>query len=223
MSKTIWTAATSGVTLCAAALMLAYAPTDAAVAAEPIQTTSTLLPSSIMQEAMAEAETPAYPLPDMDIQRAKSNIETSTEMNDDGPKARSLAELVSRYGATSTPNREMECLAVTVYFESKGEPLEGQLAVAETMINRTKSGRFPSTNCGVLFQPSQFSFVRGGGYPAISRNSSNWKNAVAIAHIAKNDLWSSRASSALFFHARHVSPGWKLRRIASVGNHIFYR
>jgi N-acetylmuramoyl-L-alanine amidase len=225
MSKRFLTAASSVATLCATSLVLAYAPTDGAVAAEPlnispshlstVQTVSTLLPTSVVEEAMAETETPAYPLPDFPTQSTRDDKNTS--------QARSLAELVMRYGATATPNREMECLAVTVYFESKGEPLEGQLAVAETVINRSKSGRFPSTLCGVLFQPSQFSFVRGGGYPAIARSSANWKNAVAIAHIAKNDLWSSRASNALFFHARYVSPGWKLRRVASVGNHIFYR
>ena len=119
-------------------------------------------------------------------------------------------------------DEELECLATAVYYESKGEPLVGQLAVAEVIVNRTKSSRFPSTLCGVVKQRGQFSFVRGGRLPHAPRNAS-WRKAVAIAHIAVNDLADGAAPSALFFHARRVSPGWKLKRIAAVGNHVFYR
>jgi N-acetylmuramoyl-L-alanine amidase len=72
-------------------------------------------------------------------------------------------------------------------------------------------------------QPSQFSFVRGGGFPPIARNGQQWREAVAIAKIAQNSEWSSGIGKALFFHARYVSPGWRLQRVAAVGNHIFYR
>ncbi|NJP22432.1 MAG: cell wall hydrolase [Hydrococcus sp. CRU_1_1] len=99
------------------------------------------------------------------------------------------------------------------YFESKGESLAGQLAVARVVIARSKSGRFPSTLCGVVYQKSQFSFVRGGGMPPISQASTHWRNAVAISKIALNDSWKSPVEGALFFHARHVSPGWRLTRI----------
>jgi N-acetylmuramoyl-L-alanine amidase len=138
-------------------------------------------------------------------------------------KASSLQALVSRYNATPLSGRENECLAGAIYFESKGEPLQGQLAVAEVILNRAKSGRFPSSVCGVILQPGQFSFVRGGGFPPIARNSQGWREAVAITHVARNDEWDSGVGKALFFHARRVSPGWKLQRIAAVGNHVFYR
>ena len=118
---------------------------------------------------------------------------------------------------------EMECLAGAVYFESKGEPLEGQLAVAEVIINRAKSGRFPSSYCGVVKQRGQFSFVRGGKFPPIARGSAHWRKAVGVAHVAAQDLADSKVDDALFFHARRVSPGWKLKRLATVGNHVFYR
>ncbi|WP_106640405.1 cell wall hydrolase [Allosphingosinicella vermicomposti] len=118
---------------------------------------------------------------------------------------------------------EMECLAGAVYFESKGEPLEGQLAVAEVIINRAKSGRFPASYCGVVKQRGQFSFVRGGKFPPIARGSAHWRKAVGVAHVAAQDLADSKVDDALFFHARRVSPGWKLKRLATVGNHIFYR
>ena len=118
----------------------------------------------------------------------------------------------------------MECLAGAVYFELKGEPLQGQLSVAEVILNRTRSGRFPSSICGVVKQRSQFSFVRGGRFPPIARSSAAWRKAVGIARVAMQDLADGPAPRALFFHATYVSPGWRgLTRVATVGNHIFYR
>lgn len=194
----------------------------------PVADKAGLIPADVLAQAQVEAETlPSAELGDaleahINEQRAAS-ANVATDATDTEVPARSLSALVSRHAATSTANREAECLAGTVYFESKGEPLDGQLAVAQTVLNRARSGRFPSSVCGVVFQKSQFSFVRGGGFPPIARSSQQWKNAVAIAHIAQNGLWDSSIANALFFHARHVSPGWRLKRIASVGNHIFYR
>jgi len=136
---------------------------------------------------------------------------------------RSLAELVGDHAGTETPDAETECLARAVYWESKGEPLAGQLTVAEVIINRSRSGRFASTLCGVVRQRGQFSFVRGGVIPAAREGSRDWRVAVAIAHIAQQDLADGAAPRALFFHARHARPGWRLTRVATVGNHVFYR
>ena len=135
-----------------------------------------------------------------------------------------LGGLVAQLRSSDPGSRELECLAVGVYFESKSEPLAGQLAVGEVIANRANSnGRFPSSYCGVLFQRSQFSFIRGRGLPSVPRASRQWQNAVAIAKIVDRDLKDSAAPKALFFHARRVSPGWKLKRVASIGNHVFYR
>lgn len=140
------------------------------------------------------------------------------------PKSRSLHDLVRDFSSTDVADEEQRCLAGAVYFESKGEPLQGQLAVAEVIINRAESGRFADTLCGVVKQRGQFSFIRGGKFPAIATNSDNWRKAVAIAKIAQQDLSESSVSNALFFHARRVSPGWKkLKRVATLGNHVFYR
>ncbi|MGZ8997379.1 MAG: cell wall hydrolase [Allosphingosinicella sp.] len=137
---------------------------------------------------------------------------------------RPLAELVGDYSTAQTEGAEHECLAGAVYFESKGEPLQGQLSVAQVVMNRSSSGRFPSSICGVVKQRGQFSFVRGGRIPPIARNSTAWHRAVAIARIAMADLAESPTPRALFFHARRVSPGWRgLTRLATVGNHVFYR
>ena len=137
---------------------------------------------------------------------------------------RTLAQLVADHSTGTTDDREHECLATAVYFESKGESLQGQLSVAEVVLNRVASGKFPSTICGVVKQPRQFSFVRGGRFPPIARSSAAWKKAVAVATIAQRDLADSPAGKALFFHANYVRPGWRgLTRVATVGNHIFYR
>jgi spore germination cell wall hydrolase CwlJ-like protein len=150
---------------------------------------------------------------------------TSEAETDDSPaiSASSLAELVRTQETGEPLSAEERCLAGAVYFESKGESLSGQLAVARVVMARAKSGRFPSTLCGVVYQKSQFSFVRGGGMPPIATGSQHWRNAVAISKIALNNSWKSPVEGALFFHARHVSPGWRLTRIGTIDNHIFYR
>lgn len=146
--------------------------------------------------------------------------ENSNFVNDD---ASSLRQLVRQQSVDGTLDQEMQCLAGTVYFESKGESLQGQLAVARVVLARVKSSRFPDSICGVVFQRSQFSFVRGGKMPPIRTGQQHWRNAVAIAKIAMNDGWESSVEGALFFHARYVSPGWRLKRLATIDNHIFYR
>jgi spore germination cell wall hydrolase CwlJ-like protein len=137
--------------------------------------------------------------------------------------AASLAELVGAQPQPSELSRELNCLAGAIYFESKGESLAGQLAVGRVVVARSKSGRFPNSYCGVVFQPSQFSFVRGNAMPRIDKRSRNWRTAVAIAQIAHSGIWQSQAEGALFFHAAYVSPGWRLRRVARIDNHVFYR
>ncbi|MFM9827680.1 MAG: cell wall hydrolase [Sphingomonas sp.] len=118
---------------------------------------------------------------------------------------------------------DLRCLASAIYFESKGEPLAGQLAVAEVIMNRAGSGRFPSSICSVVTQPGQFSFVRGGRLPTISSTNRAFRDAVAVAQVALTNSWSSNAPKALYFHARSVKPGWRQLRVATIGNHIFYR
>ena len=134
-----------------------------------------------------------------------------------------LSAMVSRLKSVTPSSREIECLAGAIYFESKSEPLAGQLAVGEVIANRAKSGRFASTFCGVVFQRGQFSFVRGHSMPGIARAGAQWKTAVAVANIVAAKLSSSAAPRALFFHATRVSPQWRATRVATIGNHIFYR
>ena len=138
-------------------------------------------------------------------------------------KASSLAALVAATPKPAVIDEELRCLAGAVYFESKSESLAGQLAVAHVVINRAKSGKFARSLCGVVYQKSQFSFVRGGKMPAINTGGKQWANALAIAQIARDGSWANQAPGALYFHATHVSPGWGRPRVAQIDNHIFYR
>ena len=134
----------------------------------------------------------------------------------------SLSEAVAAQDAPDALSDDLTCLAGAIYFESKGEPLSGQLAVAEVIINRAKSGRFAKSVCAVVTQAGQFSFVRGGRIPAIAGNA-NYRTAVAVAQVALADQWDSPAANALYFHARRAAPGWRMTKVASIGNHVFYR
>ncbi|MDP2129757.1 MAG: cell wall hydrolase [Erythrobacter sp.] len=140
-------------------------------------------------------------------------------------EAGSLADLVGMVDADTALTEEMRCLAGAVYFEARGEPLAGQLAVAQVIINRSEDKRFPRSYCGVVAQPGQFSFMSGSRMPAIRTGTAAWSRAVAIAEIADKGLWESEAGDAVFFHAKYVRPSWSHRktRLAQIDTHIFYR
>jgi hypothetical protein len=140
-------------------------------------------------------------------------------------EAGSLSELVGMVDTDAALDEQMRCLAGAVYFEARGEPLAGQLAVAQVIINRTEDGRFPRSYCGVVAQPGQFSFMRGRHMPQVREGSAAWNRAVAVAQIAHKGLWESEAGNAVFFHARYVRPGWShtKTRLAQIDTHIFYR
>ena len=140
------------------------------------------------------------------------------------PEAGNLAAMVRAVRAMPEIDldRQLQCLATAVYFESKGEPLDGQLAVAQVILNRVEKGRFGQDICSVVKAPKQFSFVRGGQLPA-PRNSEQWAVAQAIAVIAAAEGWRDVVGNATHFHAVYVNPRWRLERVAQIGNHIFYR
>ena len=205
---------------------MSVAPAQASDSPEPlIFGSSTAIPSqSVLQPIEASVQLPdtsvevdpLLPVPDGDEPVEQPVLVTPKPTGD-------LAAKVAALRGSDPGSRELECLAVGIYYESKSEPLAGQLAVGHVIADRAKSGRFASTYCGVLFQRSQFSFVRGKSYPAPARAGRQWHNAVAVAKIVDQKLHSSPVPNALFFHAKRVSPRWRLSRIGSVGNHIFYR
>lgn len=140
-------------------------------------------------------------------------------------EASSLRELVSSMDQEATLSEQLRCLAGAVYFESRGEPLNGQLAVAEVVINRAQDNRWPASYCGVVYQRAQFSFVRGGKMPAINTSSATWRRAKAVAKIAHDNLWQTDANEAVYFHAKYVRPKWSRTktRVTQIDTHVFYR
>lgn len=137
----------------------------------------------------------------------------------------SLWALIWANMAGATLDQELNCIATAVYFESRGEPFEGQLAVAEVVINRARSGRYPSSYCAVVKQPAQFSFVRRGQFPQVNTASPSWAYAQAITRIAANRLAVKLPDDVLWYHADYVAPTWgrRLSRVEKIGAHIFYR
>jgi len=200
----------------------------ASASVAPAQT-ARVVPASFSKSQASPAE-PLIALNELPRTVVPTLIDPSTEVAPDAEAAtpeavsgESLTEMVGRLRTSAASTRERDCLATAIYFESKSEPLAGQLAVGEVLDNRVKSGRFASSYCGVVLQRGQFSFVRGRTLPSVPRSSLQWKNAVAIATIVEGGMMTSKAPRALFFHAKRVSPSWNATRVATIGNHVFYR
>jgi len=138
-----------------------------------------------------------------------------------------LYALVDRYGAGAPLDEQAQCMAVAVYFEARGESLEGQLAVARVIMNRAASGKYPPSWCGTVKQPWQFSFVnpRTGQYPAVNTSSAAWRKAQAITRLAVANVVPSLSNDVLWYHADYVAPSWgrRLSFVSKIGTHIFYR
>ena len=136
-----------------------------------------------------------------------------------------LYALVDRFSAGAPLDEEANCIAVAVYHEARGESLEGQLAVARVIMNRAASGKYPTSWCGVVKQPWQFSFVHNGYMPSVDESSQAWRNALGITRLAINNAVQSVPTDCLWYHANYVSPSWgrRLTRVSQIGAHIFYR
>ena len=152
------------------------------------------------------------------IERA-AVIEAPVEIEE--PK--DLPELVEEYKDGFALDAQGQCLANAIYFEARGESLEGQLAVADVVINRTESRKYPSTWCKVIKQKAQFSFVKNKQFPKV-RDMESWETAKAVARIAIEDAHEIVPEGVLWYHADYVSPRWRhnLNQVAKVGVHLFY-
>jgi N-acetylmuramoyl-L-alanine amidase len=135
-----------------------------------------------------------------------------------------LYALVNKFATNAPLDEQTNCLATAVYFEARGESVEGQLAVARVVINRAASGRYPPDWCSVVKQPAQFSFVRHGAFPLADTDSDAWRKAEAIAELAAANIVPSVASNVLWYHADYVNPSWghRLNIAEKIGAHIFY-
>jgi spore germination cell wall hydrolase CwlJ-like protein len=194
-----------------AATQLSQIPVSAAVAAvgarraEPAGSTPAALPAK-----------PAFSVPSPSAAQAGRPAVAQQQ--------RPLRDLVISFVDFGDQDSEEMCLVKAIYFEARSEAIEGQLAVAEVILNRTASGLYPTTICGVVTQPAQFSFIRGGRFPTPDTRSEGWRKALAIADIAINGRAQKVAPNVLWYHATYVAPSWgrRLTRVARIGTHIFY-
>ena len=138
-----------------------------------------------------------------------------------------LAALVDKFAAGAPMTDEANCIAVAVYHEARGESLEGQMAVARVIMNRAASGKYPTSWCGVVKQPWQFSFVnpRSGYMPSVDQTSASWRKALGVTRLAVANAVQSVPTDCLWYHADYVAPSWgrRLTRVEKIGAHIFYR
>jgi len=136
-----------------------------------------------------------------------------------------LYALVDKFSAGAPLTDEANCIAVAVYHEARGESLEGQMAVAKVIMNRAASGKYPTSWCGVVKQPAQFSFVHHGRFPSVDENSAEWRKALGITRLAVSNVIASVPADCLWYHAVYVAPSWgrRLTRVDKIGAHIFYR
>ena len=136
-----------------------------------------------------------------------------------------LQALVDKFATSAQLDEQTNCLANAVYFEARGESVEGQLAVARVVMNRAASGRYPSDWCSVIKQPAQFSFVRHGEFPYADTSSYAWQKAEAVAQLAVANVVPSVSNDVLWYHANYVAPTWRrsLVEVQQIGAHIFYR
>lgn len=141
----------------------------------------------------------------------------------------------------SSAEKEVTCLAQAIYYEARGEPKQGRLAVGQVVLNRVEHGGYPKSVCGVVFQNKhlknrcQFSFACDGNGD-LPRASPVWQRSKKEANdlyacdascraARDSEEWSDPVWSSTHYHANHAHPSWalKLKRTASVGQHTFYR
>jgi spore germination cell wall hydrolase CwlJ-like protein len=121
----------------------------------------------------------------------------------------------------SASKQDIVCLAKNIYHEARGEPLHGQVAVAQVTINRLRHGKYGNSICDVVYKPRQFSWTQ---IPQRIHDSKAWENSMLVARAALTNSLPASKLSALYFHTRQVNPKWnKHKQIEKViGNHIFY-
>jgi spore germination cell wall hydrolase CwlJ-like protein len=173
--------------------------------------------------ALPTLESPIVPSPAVPVQPAQpSDAQPAAPAVSPAPAIAPAAPAEPvRRAVTSTggSDAELNCLARVILYEAGAESRAGQLAVAQVVMNRTRSGRFPRTICGVINQRGQFSAIRSYRAPGGAR----WASALRVAREARSGGRVASVGNALFFHARHVRPFRGRTRVAQLGGHIFYR
>ncbi len=133
--------------------------------------------------------------------------------------------------ASAFSDSEQQCLTAGVYFEARGEPVRGQAAVAQVILNRVRNPTYPNTICGVVYQNKnwrnrcQFSFACDGTRPRVA-SQRHWEIAREVAGaVTAGLIWLPEVGSSTHYHADYVKPRWarSMNRVKTIGRHIFYR
>ncbi len=152
------------------------------------------------------------------------------EVNSDNQHAKTPAERLGLLDEKSRAKSE-KCLAEAVYFEARGEAVRGQIAVAQVVMNRTFSGFYPTTVCGVVYQNKprhlacQFTFACDNVADVV-REPDMWDRAKKIAKaMLDGQLWLPEVAKSTHYHAYWVHPSWvsEMKKMYKFGVHTFYR
>ena len=136
-----------------------------------------------------------------------------------------LTALAAHSHQVKAEKAEVTCMAQALYYEARGEGQNGQEAVAEVILQRTRSRAHPDTICGVVREPRQFSFLTDGS-TLRELDADAWQSAKQLAaRIVRGELVTSLTRRALFYHQVDIQPAWanEMVRTVQIGNHIFYR
>ncbi|MGN7870273.1 Spore cortex-lytic enzyme precursor [Paracoccus haematequi] len=171
----------------------------------------------------AAPKTQAAPRPTPVLYTGNEPVKAETAVADDKPQAQLLLASTGKATRGRFDERDLNCMAEAIYHEARGESTQGQAAVAEVILNRVESRQFPSSVCGVVNQPSQFSYTIGGR-KAIG-NKAAYLRAREIARRALGGAPRVLTGGATYFHTPAVRPDWSRRfqRTVRIGQHIFYR
>jgi spore germination cell wall hydrolase CwlJ-like protein len=158
------------------------------------------------------------------------SIAAKGEVNSDNQRAKTPAERLGLFDEKSRAKSE-KCLAEAVYFEARGEAVRGQIAVAQVVMNRTFSGFYPNTVCGVVYQNKnhhmacQFTFACDNN-PDVVTEPDMWDRAKKIAKaMLDGQLWLPEVAKSTHYHAYWVHPSWvaEMKKMYKFGVHTFYR
>ena len=125
---------------------------------------------------------------------------------------------------------ELVCLALTIYYEARSEPLQGQVAVAQTVLNRVHDPSFPNSICEVVRQGGtrryrcQFSYYCDGR-PETPAHRRAWRRAKVIAKLTESGVLDAKIGNATHYHTDYSHPFWssKYTLVTTVGRHLFYQ
>ena len=175
-----------------------------------------------------------------DVARVNTKIESGEKPDYTGLEVKHVASVTAGAGARKFfggltehefRKREHRCLATAIYFEARREPVKGQLAVAQVIMNRVRSSYYADTVCGVVYEGAhkrnacQFSFACDGAADK-PRDKKRWVIAMDLARkVTDGKVWLKDIGYASHYHANYVKPSWRrsMKLIKQIGVHIFYR